>query len=109
MTKQYTNLREKFKLYLSNRFKNYSVYEDNETTNDLVLNFHESRYFDVMENQIHVKPTTVRVSMDILSDIKEMPNFINGIAITRIGDYIESNLKNNPSMHVVVPTNCYQS
>jgi len=62
-----------------------------------------------MDNQINVKPIVVRVSTDVLSDISEMPNYVNGMAITKVGDFIKANLKDNPKMLVVVPTSVYQS
>jgi hypothetical protein len=61
-----------------------------------------------MDNQINVKPIVIRVSTDVLSDISEMPNYVNGMAITKVGDFIKANLKDNPTMLVIVPTSVYQ-
>lgn len=109
MSELYSSLKNRIKSTFSVRFKDYSIYLNNETTNDLVLNFHERKYRSDMENQRHIKPIIVRISTDVLSDIGEMKNFVNGIAINRVGDYIEINLKDNLSMLIDVPTNVYQS
>lgn len=109
MSEIYSNLKHRIKNILVGRFYDgYSVYLNNEITNDLVLNFHERKYHNDMDNQVLVKPIVVRVSTDVLSDISEMPNFINGMAITRIGNFIEPHLENCPSMRIDVLTNVYQ-
>jgi hypothetical protein len=107
MSESFINLKTQIKSAFTVRFKSHSIYLNNETTNDLVLNFHERKYRSDMENQRHMKPIVVRIPTDVLSDISEMPNFINSIAITKVGDFIEVNLKDNPTMRVVVPTNVY--
>lgn len=110
MTELYSNLKLRIKTNLVGRFNDdYSVFINNETTNDLVLNFHKRKYHNDMDNQINVKPIVVRVSTDVLSDISEMPNYVNGMAITKVADYIEINLIDNSSMVIDVPTNVYQS
>jgi hypothetical protein len=109
MSELYSNLKLRIKTSLVGRFNDdYSVYLNNETTNDLVLNFHERKYHNDMDNQINVKPIVIRVSTDVLSDISEMPNYVNGMAITKVGDFIKANLKDNPTMLVIVPTSVYQ-
>lgn len=108
MTELYSNLKIRIKTNLVGRFNDdYSVYLNNETTNDLVLNFHKRKYHNDMDNQINVKPIVVRVSTDVLSDISEMPNYVNGMAITKVGDFIKANLKDNPTMLICTPRSAY--
>lgn len=108
MSERYSNLKHRIKATLVGRFNDsYSVYLNNEITNDLVLNFYERKYHNDMDNQMNIKPIVVRVPTDVLSDISEMPNFVNGMAIKNVCDFIEINLKDNPSMVVKVPTSVY--
>lgn len=108
MTELYSNLKIRIKTNLVGRFNDdYSVYLNNETTNDLVLNFHKRKYHNDMDNQINVKPIVVSVSTDVLSDISEMPNYVNGMAITKVGDFIKANLKDNPTMLIYTPRSAY--
>jgi hypothetical protein len=108
MSELYSNLKLRIKTNLVGRFNDdYSVYLNNETTNDLVLNFHERKYHNDMDNQINVKPIVVRVSTDVLSDISEMPNYVNGMAITKVGDFIKAKLKDNPTMLICTPRSAY--
>lgn len=100
-------LKSRLQYVFERQFLNYSIYKNNEQTDDLVLNFHKRKYWTNMANQSGVPPKIIRIPYVVLQQVSSMGPFKDAIAIDIIVRYIILMLEKDSRADIAVPDDLY--